>query len=456
MWNFCRRGSNVQGGRDGAACWVAASGTRLSAGIRTLKFQGWLPDVGFRGLVALCLGLALAGCQAVPGSGPQMIGASRETTEALPFDVLDLTPISVVPYRPVFSIDRPSTTSNLAVGGRPHVAAGDVLKVRIFEPYDGSIFPTIRGSDAVIPPQRVTDEGTIAIPFIGTVQVAGLDLEQIEQRIATQRGSRAQNPQVVVEIVADRTNTVMISGEVRLPGRFSMLEGTRTVLDVINKAGGPTPSIAPAQLEVVVRRHDQIVHKAQYPELLAGGDLPIQRGDEIVVRSNARIFTVLGALRGFEQGSSGSPGSSASSGSPGTGSQGSQATQATEERQGPNNKDQQPLKSANIEINKQGMTLLDALGAAGGLSDERANKKGVFLFRSSGPGASPAGRSTIFKLDMSQPVSIFVAQEFAIQPNDVLYVSNAPLYEYNRILSALFQSAVGIRMLTGTLQTYTF
>jgi polysaccharide biosynthesis/export protein len=453
MWNFCRRGSNVQGGRDGAACWVAASGTRLSAGIRTLKFQGWLPDVGFRGLVALCLGLALAGCQAVPGSGPQMIGASRETTEALPFDVLDLTPISVVPYRPVFSIDRPSTTSNLAVGGRPHVAAGDVLKVRIFEPYDGSIFPTIRGSDAVIPPQRVTDEGTIAIPFIGTVQVAGLDLEQIEQRIATQRGSRAQNPQVVVEIVADRTNTVMISGEVRLPGRFSMLEGTRTVLDVINKAGGPTPSIAPAQLEVVVRRHDQIVHKAQYPELLAGGDFPVQRGDEIVVRSNARIFTVLGALRGFEQGSSGS---SASSGSPGTGSQGSQATQATQERQGPNNKDQQPLKSANIEINKQGMTLLDALGAAGGLSDERADKKGVFLFRPGGPGASPAGRSTIFKLDMSQPVSIFVAQEFAIQPNDVLYVTNAPLYEYNRILSALFQSAVGIRMLTGTLQTYTF
>jgi polysaccharide export outer membrane protein len=450
MWNFCRRGSDVQEGRDGVACWGAASATRLSAGIRILKFQGWLLDVGFRGLAVLCLGIVLAGCQAIPGSGPQMIGASRETTEALPFDVLDLTPVSVTPYRPVVSIDRPSTTSNLGAVGRPHVAAGDILRVRIFERYDGSIFPTVRGSDADIPLQRVTDDGTITIPFIGTVQVAGLDLEQIEQRIANQRGSRAQNPQVIVEIVADRTNTVMVSGEVRLPGRFSMLEGTRTVLDVINKAGGPTSSIAPAQLEVVVRRHDQIVHKAQYPDLLAGGDLPVQRGDEIVVRSNAKIFTVLGALRGFEQGSSGS------SGSPGTGSQGSQTTQATQERQGPNNKEQQPLKSANIEINKQGMTLLDALGAAGGLSDERADKKGVFLFRPGGPGASPAGRATIFKLDMSQPVSIFVAQEFAIQPNDVLYVSNAPLYEYNRILSALFQSAVGIRVLTGTLQTYTF
>jgi len=57
---------------------------------------------------------------------------------------------------------------------------------------------------------------------------------------------------------------------------------------------------------------------------------------------------------------------------------------------------------------------------------------------------------------MTQPISIFVAQEFAIQPNDALYVSNAPLYEYDRILSALFQAAVGIGVLTGTIQTTTF
>ena len=429
------------------AYWGTAIGTRLAAGIRTLRFQGQLFSVGFRGLAALCLGLCR--CR-LSGGARQWAPNDRRVAgnDGSASFRCARSHARLGGTLPACRQHRSSIDDQQSGGCRTaDVAPGDVLKVRIFEPYDGSIFPTIRGSDAVIPPQRVTDEGTIAIPFIGTVQVAGLDLEQIEQRIATQRGSRAQNPQVIVEIVADRTNTVMISGEVRLPGRFSMLEGTRTVLDVINKAGGPTPSIAPAQLEVVVRRHDQIVHKAQYPDLLAGGDLPVQRGDEIVVRSNARIFTVLGALRGFEK---------RIFRIAGNGSQGSQATQATQERQGPNNKEQQPLKSANIEINKQGMTLLDALGAAGGLSDERADKKGVFLLGLGGPGASPAGRSTIFKLDMSQPVSIFVAQEFAIQPNDVLYVTNAPLYEYNRILSAVFQSAVGIRMLTGTLQTYTF
>ena len=157
------------------------------------------------------------------------------------------------------------------------------------------------------------------MPYVGKVQVAGLDLGQIEQRIVTQLGSKAQDPQVIVEFVADRTNTVMVSGEVKAPGRFSVLEGTRSVLDVINRAGGPAmqPPLTSAQLEVVVRRHGQIILQTQYTDLLAGGDIPLQKGDEIVVRLNTKTFTALGAV----------------------------------------------LKSGNVEINKQGMTLLEALGA---------------------------------------------------------------------------------------------
>jgi polysaccharide export outer membrane protein len=43
-------------------------------------------------------------------------------------------------------------------------------------------------------------------------------------------------------------------------------------------------------------------------------------------------------------------------------------------------------------------------------------------------------------------VSIFVARQFAIQPRDVVYVTNAPLYEYNKLLTAVYGtiSIVGI------------
>ena len=62
---------------------------------------------------------------------------------------------------------------------------------------------------------------------------------QIEQRIVEQLKGKAQDPQVIVEFVADRTHTVMVSGDVKNPGRVSILEGVRSVVDAINRAGGP-------------------------------------------------------------------------------------------------------------------------------------------------------------------------------------------------------------------------
>jgi polysaccharide export outer membrane protein len=332
-----------------------------------------------------------------------MGGAQSTSTEALPFDVLDLTPTSVVAFRAPASLDKPSITSHLSAGGHIAVAPGDVLKVRIFEPYEGSIFPTVQRPGADLGVQRVTDEGTINVPYAGTVPVAGLDLTQIEQRIAERLKGKAQDPQVIVEFVADRSHTVMVSGDVKQPGRISLLDGVRSVVDAINRAGGPyyaSPNSAAAQLEVVVRRDGQVILTAQYSDLLAGGDIPVQKNDEIVVRPNSRVFTVLGAVQ----------------------------------------------KAGNVELTKGNLTLLEALGQVGGLTDERANKTGVFVFRMGDLQTNPGARARVFRLDLNQPVSIFVAQQFGMQAHDVVYVTNAPLYEYNKIATALYRtfSIVGV------------
>jgi polysaccharide export outer membrane protein len=296
-------------------------------------------------------------------------------------------------------VDRPSVTSRLSAGGHISVAPGDVLKVRIFEPYEGSIFPTIQRPGADLGTQRVADDGTINIPYVGSVAVAGLDLSQIEQRVAGQLKGKAQDPQVIVEFVADRSHTVMVSGDVKTPGRISILDGTRSVIDAINRAGGPF-NLPAAQAEVVVRRKGQVILTAQYSELLAGADIGIQKNDEIVVRPNSRVFTVLGAVQ----------------------------------------------KSGNVELTKPNLTLLEALGQVGGLSDERANKTGVFVFRMGDIQNIPGARARVFRLDLGQPVSIFVAQQFGMRARDVVYVTNAPLYEYNKILSAVYRtfSVVGV------------
>jgi polysaccharide export outer membrane protein len=336
-----------------------------------------------------------------------MNGAKSTSSDALPFDVIDLTPTTVVAYRPPVTVDQPSVTSNLSAGGHVSVAPGDVLKVRIFEPYEGSIFPTIQKPGADFGNQRVTDDGTIEVTYVGTVRVAGMDLGQIEQQIVTQLGSKAQNPQVIVEFVADRTNTVMVSGEVKNPGRQSLLEGVRSVVDAINHAGGAV-GVA-NQLQVVVRRQGNVILDKQYSELLAGADIGIQKGDEIVVRPNSQTFTVLGAV----------------------------------------------AKAGNVPLTKPNMTLLEALGEVHGLSDERANKTGVYLFRMGDIENNPGARARVFRLDLMQPVSIFVAQQFGMQAKDVVFVTNAPLYEYNKILTAIYRTFSIVGVARGNLTTTT-
>ena len=383
-----------------------------------MTIWSWLRAAARPTAIVLGLGIGVAGCTALPGDGPWMGGAQGTSTEALPFDVIDLTPTTIAAYRQPESIDRPSITSGLSAGGKISVAPGDAIKVRIFEPYEGSIFPTIQKPGADFGVQRVTDAGTINIPFVGTVKVAGLDLSQIEQKIAQQLNGKAQDPQVIVEFVADRTHTVMISGDVKNPGRVSILEGVRSVVDAINRAGGPVgagggggggPGAAgggQTQVEVVVRRHGQVILTEQYSDLLAGGDIALQKGDEIVVRPNSRVFTVLGAV----------------------------------------------LKSGNVEMTKHNLSLLEALGQVGGLNDVRANKTGVYVFRMGDLKNNPAARARVFRLDLMQPVSIFVAQQFGMQPRDVVYVTNAPLYEYDKVLTSIYRtfSIVSVVRTTGT------
>jgi polysaccharide export outer membrane protein len=374
-----------------------------------LTIWSWLRAAARPTAIVLGLVVGLAACTAMPGDGPWMGGAATTTTEALPFDVIDLTPTTIANYRQPPPVDRPSAVSNLPAGGRIAVAPGDAIKVRIFEPYEGSIFPTIQRPGADFGVQRVTDDGTVNVPFVGTIKVAGLDLSQIEKKIAQQvaASGKAQDPQVIVEFVADRTHTVMVSGDVRNPGRISLLEGVRSVVEAINKAGGPAGiggqapnGVGANQFEVIVRRNGQIILQTQYSDLLAGGDIGLQKNDEIVVRPNPRMFTVLGAV----------------------------------------------VKAGNVDMSKHSISLLEAMGTVGGLNDSRANKTGVYVFRMGDLQNNPTARGRVFRLDLYQPVSIFIAQQFPVLPKDVVYITNAPLYEYDKILTSLYRtfSIVGV------------
>ena len=190
------------------------------------------------------MGLGVAACTALPGDGPWMGGAQTTSTEALPFDVIDLTPTTVVAYRQPPTPDKPvTTTSTLSAAQRLTVAPGDLLKVRIFERYGGNIFPTIQGQSADLGIQRV-GRGRLDQDPGRRHRSGGGPRPQPDRAVASSRqlGNKVQEPEVIVEFDAPRTHTVMVSGDVKNPGRVSMLEDVRSVADAINKAGGPLAS----------------------------------------------------------------------------------------------------------------------------------------------------------------------------------------------------------------------
>src|SRR3979409_142497 len=217
------------------ACDVAT----VLDGDRNLTIWSWLRPVARPTAIVLGLAFGAGGCPALPGDGPWMGGAQSGSSEALPFDVIDLTPTTVVAYRQPESPDRPtSAASNLSAAVHIVLAPGGALRLPIYERYGGNILPTISGMAADLGVQRVAEDGTIKVPVVGVVHAAGLDLNQVEQRIIQQLGNKVQEPEVIVDFDAPRTQTVMVSGDVKKPGRWSILDDIRTTRLAATRARG--------------------------------------------------------------------------------------------------------------------------------------------------------------------------------------------------------------------------
>ncbi len=86
---------------------------------------------------------------------------------------------------------------------------------------------------------RVSDNGTIAVPLIGTAKASGLTSRQLAEGIGAelQRRNLFKDPSVVVEVVEYRP--IFVLGEVSKPGEFPY-QPNMTVLTAVAVAGGFT------------------------------------------------------------------------------------------------------------------------------------------------------------------------------------------------------------------------
>lgn len=98
----------------------------------------------------------------------------------------------------------------------------------------------------------VDSSGSITLPVIGRLQVAGLTTAQVEDAIRTRVSEQVKDPYVQVQLLGYYVN---VMGEVKRPGRVTVTRDRYTVLDALAECGDLTEWGERAGV-VVIREHE--------------------------------------------------------------------------------------------------------------------------------------------------------------------------------------------------------
>ncbi len=91
---------------------------------------------------------------------------------------------------------------------------------------------------------RVSADGTIAPPFIGTMQVSGMTEQEVRGNIRSRLRKYLRDPQVEVFVKEYQSREVAVMGQVKSPGMYTLVSPSESILDVIGRAGGSTDAAA--------------------------------------------------------------------------------------------------------------------------------------------------------------------------------------------------------------------
>jgi len=295
----------------------------------------------------------------------------------------------------------------------PKIDKGDIVEIFIYETPPAVLFsslhsPSISLSSGIssfsIPAQMVDEEGYISVPFIGRIYVKGKTPDQVSREIEEKLKGKANNPQVIVRLSEVRSSYVTVFGNVGQSRLVPLSYNVRTLLDVLGAVGGVTSPIKKTLVrinrdgkEIVLALEDILKN----PYL----NINLKPGDKITVMYKTKSAVFLGASG----------------------------------------------KNEELEFEAKGIDLSQALGRVGGLRDDKAHAKGLFIFRFEDPsvlkklGLKPKALTrngkvpVVYSIDMSEPTSIFTLKNFQLKDGftlqQLLLFSIRSFYKFLLILS---------------------
>ncbi|MFW8565165.1 polysaccharide biosynthesis/export family protein [Orrella sp. 11846] len=357
--------------------------------------------------------LLLGGCATMPGwisaDGPsreQVQTVSEEETVQPGIQVLTVHDKLARKLLEAKKLDEFSKVFKQNAQNQYLVGPGDILEVSVWEAPPALLFGSMAMSTAgevaashvsVFPEQMVAANGTISIPFAGYIPVSRRTAQQIEAEIVKRLTGKANLPQVIVRVIKNNSATVTVVGDVNNSARIPLTPMGERLLDAVAAGGGTKEAIKRMAIQLsrgkttATMALDSIIRNPQQ-------NITLQPGDVVTALYQPKSFTVLGA----------------------TGS------------------------NAEVEFEAKGISLAQALARSGGLDDNRADARGVFVFRFEDASlvddadlsaVDLQGRvPVVYEVNLRDPGSLFVVQNFPIDDQDVLYVANAPSAEITKFL----------------------
>lgn len=277
---------------------------------------------------------------------------------------------------------------------------GDTVVVRIFDTGEQGLVSTAAASSLDLGSFRVDERGFIDVPYAGRLRAAGSTPSALQERITGGLRGSSISPGATVFVSETGGSGFTVNGAVEQAGRFNLTTQGERVLDAIALAGGPASPSGETQV-TVIRGGDRASAPMDRLLLDQNQNIFVQPGDQIFLGRDATSFTSFGAFA--------SPG----------------------------------------EFNFQPgeLTLAQAVARSGGLLNDRANARRLYLLRSEPAdvarslGVLPPGDGTtglvpvIYRVDMKQPASLFAMQTFPMEKGDLLYVPNSAGADIRRALN---------------------
>ncbi|BBA36232.1 putative polysaccharide export protein Wza [Methylocaldum marinum] len=362
---------------------------------------------GAAGILALWLAVFLSGCSLTPGMDMKRGSDIADATVPVMKDgKLVKEKVKIVPITADLIIERENArlqdANTLTLPNsepEPYrVGPHDRLQITV---WDHPELNDPGGED--IPPElagkSVLDDGTIFYPYVGTVHVAGKTVAEIRDLLSEGLSKYFKKVKLDVRVLAFQAHKVAVVGEVKYPGVQSMVDSPLNVAEAISRAGGVTTE---ADLSHVTLARGEKLYpinlQALYEQGNNGQNLQLMAGDVLHVpdRYHAKVFV--------------------------TGEVGRQQA---------------------LQIHKGRMTLAQALSESNGVDFNTSNAEEIYVIRAG------QARPEIFQLNGESPDAMILAEQFSLQPHDVVFVGTAGVTQWSRVLNQLLPSSFSQVMTRG-------